>query len=127
MTATVKLERLTGEYTVVQLGSVEPIPDWAEGSGFVSISRSDQELSVLCQSDRVPGEVRQDSGWTCLRLNGPIPLDLAGVLLSVIRPLSEAGIGIFVVSTFDGDHILVKGDDFARSRELLRDAGHEVN
>jgi hypothetical protein len=59
-------------------------------------------------------------------LNGPIPLDLAGVLLSVVRPLSEAGIGIFVVSTFDGDHILVKADDFARSRELLRDAGHEV-
>ena len=121
------LRRLSGDYTVARLAAADAIPAWADGAGFVSISRSDDELSVLCRAERVPALVRQDSGWACMKLLGPFAFDETGIVLSVIRPLSEAGIGIFVVSTFDGDHLLIKQSDVPAGTELLRVAGHQLD
>lgn len=120
------LEELPGAYTVSRLEAGEPLPVWADGDGFVSISRSAHELSVVCRSERVPPDVRRDDGWICLRLAGPFAFDETGVVLSVIQPLSANGIGIFVVSTFDGDHLLFKRDDRAEALRYLQHAGHHV-
>ena len=122
-----RLRLLEGNYAIARLDAVAAIPHWADGPGFVSISRSDDELSVLCQAERVPASVRQDSGWACMKLLGPFAFDETGIVLSVIRPLSEAGIGIFVVSTFDGDHLLIKQSDVPAGAELLRAAGHQLD
>lgn len=126
MPVSVRLRPLPGLYTVARLAPKAPIPDWAEGDGFSSISRSGTELSVLCRAERVPTEVQQDAGWQCWELVGPFAFDETGIVLSVIRPLSEAGLGIFVVSTFDGDHLLVKAGDVARAEDLLQAAGHRL-
>ena len=120
----VTLQQLAGDYAVAQLGRDEPVPTWADGEGFVSVSRSDEELSVVCRSDRVPTSVRHDSGWTCFKFHGPFAFDETGIALAVIRPLSEADIGIFLVSTFDTDYLLIKTENVARARELLEQAGH---
>ena len=64
--------------------------------------------------------------WTCFKLQGPFAFGETGIVLSVIRPLSENGIGTFVVSTYDGDHLLVKAADRLRARELLLQAGHRL-
>ena len=126
MPVSVRLRPLPGLYTVARLAPKAPIPDWAEGEGFSSISRSGTELSVLCRAERVPTEVQQDAGWRCWELVGPFAFDETGIVLSVIRPLSEAGLGIFVVSTFDGDHLLVKAGDVAWAEGLLQAAGHRL-
>lgn len=120
------LRRLAGDYTICRLAAAEAIPPWADGSGFVSISRSDEELSIVCLGQRVPAAVRQDGPWTGFVLQGPFEFGQTGIVLAVVAPLSQAGIGVFVVSTFDGDHLLVKAADAEAAVRQLRAAGHRV-
>lgn len=120
------LRRLAGDYAVCRLDAAAAIPPWADGAGFVSISRSDEELSVVCLAARVPAAVRQDGPWTAFKLLGPFEFGETGIVLAVVAPLSQAGIGVFVVSTFDGDHLLVKSADSAEAGQRLRAAGHRI-
>jgi uncharacterized protein len=126
MPARVRLRYLVGTYVISRLDPISPIPAWADGEGFVSISRSDDELSIVCRTERVPAGIRQDAGWVCYKFIGPFAFDETGIVASVIGPLSDAGIGIFVVSTFDGDHILIKETDAARADHVLKAAGHTL-
>lgn len=126
MAIRIGLKELSGLYAISRLGPGDAIPAWADGPGFVSITRTDDELSVVCPQDRVPGAVRQDRDWVAFKLAGPFAFGETGIVLSVIRPLSENGLGIFVVSTFDGDHLLVKAADQAEARRLLGEAGHNL-
>jgi uncharacterized protein len=120
------LKLLPHTYAVARLEADARIPDWADGVGFVSISRTDAELSIVCRAERVPAEVRSSPDWACFKLEGPFAFDETGVVLAVIAPLSTAGLGVFVVSTYDGDHVLVKQDDLPRAQELLLTAGHRI-
>lgn len=121
------LRRLPGDYAVARLAAADPIPAWADGPGFVSISRSDDELSITCLAPRVPGGVRQDGPWSCFKLVGPFAFDDTGIVLAVIAPISQAGLGVFLVSSFDGDHLLVKTADAAAAIDALAAAGHQVD
>ena len=124
MASSVRLKALGGIYAIARLSSGDPLPSWADGAGFVSISRTEDELSVVCLQERVPAGIRKDEGWSCFKLEGPFAFGETGIVLSVIAPLSTNGVGIFVVSTFDGDHVLVKAADGSKARALLRAAGH---
>lgn len=120
------LLELSGDYAVSRLDAHASIPSWADGAGFVSICRTEDELSVVCLAARVPADIRSDQPWTCFKLVGPFPFDATGIALSVIEPLSGAGVGIFLVSTFDTDYLLVKTDNAARTRALLTEFGHRL-
>ncbi|KQU83203.1 amino acid-binding protein [Mesorhizobium sp. Root695] len=126
MAAKVKLKQLSGLYAISRLEARDSIPGWADEPGFVSITRTEDELSITCLQDRVPGTVRQDGDWIAFKLQGPFAFDETGIVLSVIRPLSENGLGIFVVSTFDGDHLLVKAADEEAVKRFLLEAGHTL-
>ena len=126
MAVRVRLKPLSGRYAVSRLEAKESIPGWADGPGFVSITRTEDELSVVCLQDRVPDAVKHDRDWVALKLQGPFAFDETGIVLSVIKPLSENELGIFLVSTFDGDHLLVKVKDEAAARGLLVAAGHTL-
>lgn len=126
MAARVKLLVLEGEYGVARLQASEAIPAWADGGGFVSISRTDDELSIVCRKDRIPLDVQFEAGWSCFKFQGPFAFDETGIVLSVIEPLSINDIGIFVVSTFDGDHLLLKAGDLEKAFGLLANAGHSL-
>lgn len=120
----ITLEQAQGEYAVCRLAPNAAIPTWADGAGFVTISRSAHELSIVCLAERVPNETQREDGWCCLRFVGPFAFGATGIVLSVVRPLSEGGVGVFVVSTFDGDHLLVKSNDMPAAVTLLAQAGH---
>lgn len=126
MNARIRLKQLHGLYAIARLEAGHGIPDWADGPGFVSITRTEDELSITCLQDRVADTVRQDRDWVAFKFEGPFAFGETGIVLSVIRPLSENGLGIFVVSTFDGDHLLVKATDQAAAVRLLGDAGHTL-
>ena len=126
MAVRVRLKPLSGRYAVSRLEAKASIPGWADGPGFVSITRTEDELSVVCLQDRVPDGVKHDRDWVALKLQGPFAFDETGIVLSVIKPLSENELGIFLVSTFDGDHLLVKAKDEAKARGLLVAAGHTL-
>jgi hypothetical protein len=81
-------------------------------------------VTVLCDAARIPEGVESDLGWLCLRSVGPFPFDAAGIVQSLISPLSDNGIGVFVVCTFDGEHLMIKQSDRRRAMSLLQAAGH---
>ncbi|HNE82759.1 MAG TPA: ACT domain-containing protein [bacterium] len=108
--------------SVVRLASDAPWPPWLQSKdGFFSVTRTDEELSIVCKQILVPPDARAEHGWRAFKIVGPIPFEMTGVLASVIAPLGEAGISIFAVSTFDTDYILVKEENWSPARAVLDD------
>jgi hypothetical protein len=113
-------------HAVVRLAHDAPMPSWLPADGFVSITRTDDELSIVCRESPVPEDVQAERSWRVLKLLGPIPFETTGVAAAFTAPLARAGISVFVVSTFDTDYLLVKKSALERSVDELRDAGFEV-
>ncbi len=126
MARTIGLQRIAGDYGVARLAADAAVPPWADGPGLVSITRTADELSITCLAARIPADARADRGWRCWKFEGPFAFDEAGILLAVVRPLSEAGLGVYVISSFDTDHLLLKAEDAARAETLLAAAGHRL-
>ncbi len=126
MPAGLSLRLLPGVYAISRLAPGAAVPPWADGEGFVSISRTGAELSVICLAARVPPGVRSEGGWRALELAGPFAFDVVGVAAAVLQPLAAGGVGILLVSTFDTDTVLVRQAQLERAEELLAAAGHRV-
>jgi hypothetical protein len=119
-----KYSVLPEKLAVSRLEAGSGIPAWAEGGTFCGIVKTRDELSIVCEEDRVPPETRCEKGWLGLKLEGPFPFELTGVLASFIGPLADAGIPVFALATFDTDYVLIKRDGLTRAREVLAAAGH---
>ncbi len=119
------LEIVAGELAVCRLDTNAAIPDWASGP-ITSITRTVDELSIVCCQEEVPASVRSELGWRCLRVVGPLEFSMVGVIASFTGILATANIGVFVVSTFDTDLVLVKQADLEPAIESLTAAGHVV-
>jgi hypothetical protein len=121
-----KFRRMTGSIAICRLPADASTPAWAmQGDGFNSITRTADELSIVCPLENVPEEHRPRLRWTCFRLEGPLSFSEVGVLSSFISPLAEAGIPIFAVSTYETDYVLVQEQDAMRALTVLKNAGHE--
>jgi uncharacterized protein len=121
-----KFRQLPEIFAVCQLPAYAPIPEWASRGEFFSITRTSQELSIVCQEANVPEKVKAEKDWACLKLEGPFPFAETGVLLSFVAPLSEAGVPIFAVATFNTDFVLVKREFLSRALHVLKQAGHQL-
>jgi hypothetical protein len=117
---------LAGQMSICRLDATSMVPDWAVEGGFFSVTRTDDELSMVCPEEVVPDEARSEGGWRALKLEGPFEFSEVGVLASVAAPLAEAGVRIFAVSTFDTDYVLVKEEQLSPAVAALRGRGHEV-
>ena len=117
-----KLRVVEGQYAVARLDARDSIPSWARGA-FVSITRTRDELSIVCDDDAVPDDVRAERGWRCLAVEGPIPFETIGVAAKITDTLATAGISVFFVSTHDTDYVLVKSEVFDRACDVLLRAG----
>ena len=105
-----------------------PVPDWVLACvEFVSVTRTSDELSVVCPAAAVPSGTKCDNGWRAFQVAGPLDFSLTGILLSVAEPLAAAGVSIFAVSTYDTDYVLVKADLLEKAMQSLSAAGHTVN
>ena len=118
---------LDDHLAVCKLEPEAEVPTWAVRGAFFSITRTHDELSVVCPEASVPVNVRAEKGWRCFRVAGAMDFSLVGVLASLTAPLAEAKLGIFAVSTFDTDYLLVKEQDMGRAIEALREYGHVVS
>ncbi len=123
---TLTLSLLPEKLAICRLDPDADVPTWTSGSRFLSISRTDDELSVVCAEAGVPEEVKSDRGWRCLKVAGPLDLALTGVLASLANPLAEAHINIFAISTYDTDYLLVKEESLPCSIDVLTQSGHRV-
>jgi len=121
-----KFRRLSELYVVIRFAPVEPIPEWATKGEFTSISRSVDELSIVCPAGNLPHDIGAKLHWICLKLEGPFAFSLTGVLLAFIEPLSSKGIPIFAVSTYDTDYVLLQEEWIGAALDALQQAGHEL-
>jgi hypothetical protein len=117
-----KLHIVEGRYAVARLDVRDAIPSWVRGA-FTSITRTRDELSIVCDDDAVPNDVHAERGWRCLAVEGPIPFSTYGVASKITTALADASISVFVVATYDTDYILVKEDVFTRACDALARAG----
>lgn len=121
------LELLPDTLAICRLEAGAPVPEWTERSpGFLTVSRTAEELSITAVESAVPREARCERAYRALRVRGPLPLDLIGILAAILDPLAEAGLGIFAISTYDTDYVLVKSGDLPAALDALEGAGHQV-
>jgi hypothetical protein len=120
-----KFRWLTDPYAIVRLAPDVSVPEWAAKGEFTSVTRSSDELSIVCPLENLPRDVNTQHHWICLKLEGPFPFSQTGVLLSFIEPLSSNGIPIFAISTYDTDYVLIQEDFAGAAFSILQGAGHE--
>jgi uncharacterized protein len=123
----VQLYALDDLYAVVRLEPDADIPPWARTGHFWSVTRSDSELSVVCPQEQVPPDASAERGWCAFEVAGPLDFSLTGIVASLVTPLADEGIPLFVVSTFETDYLLVREHDLHRSVAALTSAGHSVD
>lgn len=117
-----KLKKLSQEFTICKIPDMSRV--WMQDE-FFFIGKTDQELSLVCQAEHVPDNaLNVDAGWLAVRIEGVLDFSLVGILSELSAILAEEKIGIFAVSTYNTDYILVKKEDFERAVEALEESGY---
>lgn len=133
MPASLTLTLLPENFAVCQLPRDAAVPAWAVRSPFFSITRAADELSIVCHEAAIPDEAQSatgakiERGWRAFKFEGPLEFSLTGILHSVAKPLADAGVGIFALSTFDTDYVLVKQTQLQPAITALSRADHTVH
>lgn len=122
---TLSLALLPDLLAVCRLDPDSPLPA-ATSAGFWSVTRTADEISVILPEDQVQPGWKVEPGWRAFHVAGPLDFGLTGVLASLAQPLADAGIPVFVLSTFDTDYLLVKEVRLERATQTLFKAGHTV-
>jgi len=120
------MKLLKEKYGVCRLDKTESIPEWAKDSDFLSITKTLDELSIVCSIDSIPRGVKCEKDWRILKVEGPLDFSLVGILSSISSVLAQQKISIFAISTFDTDYILVKDKDVDNAVSSLSNAGYEI-
>ena len=120
-----ELLKLPYDLTVCKVTDISEID---LSAGFYFIGRTDEELSLVCRTEDAPAHTTErEDGWKGFRIEGVLDFSLIGILSKISTVLAEAGIGIFAVSTYNTDYVLVKAEQFDRAMEALAGAGYQVN
>lgn len=120
------LKILPDRMAVCRFAPTAQLPEGLDKSGFYSITRTEEELTVVCAEASVPSRALSEGGWRCFKIQGPLDFSETGIIFSLSKPLAESGIPVFVVSTFDTDYFMVKEKDLVKAIEALTAAGHQL-
>lgn len=123
------LTTLKDSFSILRLPPEAPIPDWAlKSDGFLTISRTSDELSIVAQSSHIPKkDWTIETGWRALKVDGALDFSLTGILAAIANPLAQQSISIFAISTFDTDYILVKEEQLQQAQQTLIQSGMIVS
>jgi hypothetical protein len=118
---------LPNSYAICKFAANLPIPHWANFGAFSSITRTSEELSIIVEANLVPHDLLPKKIWRVLKVHGPFDLNEVGVLASFVAPLTQAGLSVFTISTFDTDYLLIQSAEFEHALDALREAGHTLH
>jgi hypothetical protein len=113
-------------FTICRLGIGARIPDWALQGGFFSITRTKEELSIVCPQIHVPKGIICNPGWSCLKVKGPLDLSSTGIISSIASTLAREELSLFSISTHDTDYVMVNEKDLEKAIFALTEAGHRI-
>jgi hypothetical protein len=121
------LSVLPANLAIVRLSADATLPPWATQGAFFSVTRTSDELSIVCAARQVPPGITAETGWRALKVAGPFALSEVGVLAALAAPLAKSNVSLFVISTFDTDYLLVGETQLPAAIAALRDAGHRID
>jgi uncharacterized protein len=128
VSATFELTLLNGEFVVCRLDASLPTPSWAlEAVSFVSVTRTDDELSIICREQEAPRDLVHPPHWRALKVHGPFPFEAIGVMSTLSRSLANAKVPLLAISTHDTDYLFVRSHELSRGVRALRHDGHIVH
>jgi hypothetical protein len=127
ITVKLNISTLKDSYAICKLDPNSDVPGWAQEGDFYSISRTTNELSIICDRRNIPENVNCEHNWRVLMIEGPFEFGEIGILNSITKPLAEAKISLLTISTFDTDYILIKEIYFAEAIKSLENAGHIIS
>jgi len=119
------LSVLSETFTIHKLSPDVSIPEEILKSNYYSVSKTENELSVVCSELIEIQSLQSSKGWKCIKVKGPLDFNLTGILASISDILAQANISIFAISTFDTDYILVRSQDLSSARTKLRKADYK--
>ena len=117
---------LDDEFTVCRLDPGAAIPAWVSEGEFSSVTRTRDELSIVCASKYVPADCKSEPGWRALKLEGPLDLAVTGIVASVAEPLAAVEVAIFPIATYDTKYLLIKAHQVQLAVNALTGCGHVV-
>jgi hypothetical protein len=117
---------LPGPLTICRLDATAAVPDWVASGAFSSITRTPNELSVICEEAYVPVDAKAERGFRCIQLEGPFAFQETGILESFLAPLARSRVPVFALSTYDTDWILIQKKHWENALVVLSEAGHEL-
>ena len=121
-----QLSLLKDKYGICTLPNTAPIPDWALTQSLASITRTEKELTIVCRLEILPSQYQSDLNWRCFKIDGSFDLNQIGVIASISSPLADAGISIYVISTYDTDYFLIQEQDLEQTISVLSNSGHYI-
>ena len=120
-----KLILLDHTYAVNKFNKEAEVPQWIKSSEFYSVTKTDDELSVIAvQPEITPRDIIINKDWRLIKVAGPLDFSLTGVIAEISGILREKKISILTISTFDTDYFLVRQEDLIMAIESLRTNGH---
>jgi len=122
--ASMEIKELSHKLTICKLKSIDGIDIQKE---FYFIGKTDEEISLVCKTEEVPENiVERDDGWKGFRIQGVLDFSLVGILSKLSGILADNGIGIFAVSTYNTDYILIKEENYSKALTALTNAGYSL-
>ena len=118
------IKSFTEELSVCKVQNISQV-DFSDK--FCFLGKTDEEISVVCLTDKVPENVTQrDDGWKMFRIEGELDFSLIGILSKISAILAENEIGIFAISTYNTDYILTKSANYEKALSCLKNSGYQI-
>lgn len=119
-----KIQKIAYNFSVCKITNLSEI-DYEQEYFF--IGKTDEEISLVCMTEKVPGNTTErEDGWKAFKIQGILDFSLIGILAEIATLLAENEIGIFAVSTYNTDYILVKEENYSKALKALSDAGYQI-
>ena len=119
------LSVLSETFTIHKLSPDASTPEEILKSNYYSVSKTENELSLVCSEAIEVQSLQNSKGWKCIKVKGPLDFNLTGILAGISDILARGNISIFAISTFDTDYILVRSQDLSSARTKLRQISYE--
>jgi hypothetical protein len=120
-----KIQLLDEKFAISKMPQFAELPSVFAKGEMCFVMRTDEDLTIICPEFMAPDNGQQEIGYRCIRTSGQIPLNTPGVLISLVKPLTDAGISIFAVSTFTSDYIFLMEEHLVKATHALQHAGLE--
>lgn len=114
---------LPGIFAICRLPLDSDLPMWFLSQSFFAMLRNENEVTIVCRDADIPEQVEREGRWAALRLEGSFAFTETGILAAILKPLAEAKVGIFAVSSFETDYVLIKAENLKKAQLALENAG----